>query len=539
MSIGRSRVVLGRRGQCQHEYLVLLALVLGGCLCVIHWLTPGNVVDPWSWEGVRAAFQSILSILAVLLGLPLFMMLAALTMDTVGRIRRTQTERHLATLRRLQRAGMQASERDLRTALRFTRHRQADVRQQAVETALFLTHACASLGKSLVSHRPAIERALRSELGFVQALADQGPQTPLIALVTLGAKLGAGTEAKAIAQATSDPAELARWICSQESVRRSSEIQVSVGYDTGPIPSQTERARFLALFLYVASTDLRRFQALTPRPQRDANAAYGLLIRGDRIEPKFRGQVRGKRLDYVFSLPRLMTPASWAEFLREVQLLNLGLLLASAEDSYRGFFQPEAPAWLDSRLRAIAGAYRTFERRLVTLLRQYDEFRDSRLIHPLDRCDHRERVAALRAYRLEECLYPQHPWVVPLYGIDGSWDRLLPVLRAVEGMLLHQGEVAGGTVTRGWQFIRDVRLTGYRSAMEIRELLDESHPAAPAAVHLDPFIDPQNEPATRYYLQAVHQALAEGDVSLNQLLDPRTFLQASSYYLGKHSDVAA
>lgn len=539
MSTERSRVAVERRGQCQHEYLVLLALVLGGCLCVIHWLTPGSPgVDFWSWDGVRAACQGILSVLALLLGLPLFMMVAALTMDTVGRIRRTQTERHLATLRRLQRAGMQASERDLRTALRFTRHRQADVRQQAVETALFLTHACASLGKSLVSHRPAIERALRSELGFVQALSDQGTH-PLIALVTLGAKVGAGTEAKAIAQATSDPAELARWICSQESVRRSNEIQVSVGYDTGPIPSQTERARFLTLFLYIASTDLRRFQALTPRPQRDANAAYGLLIRGDRIDSRFRGQVRGKRLDYVFSLPRLMTPASWAEFLREIQLLNLGLLLASAEDSYRGFFQPEAPAWLDLRLRSIAGAYRTFERRFVALLRQYDEFRDSRQVHPLDRCDHRERVAAFRAYRLEECLYPQHPWVVPLYGIDGSWDRLLPVLRTVEGMLLHQGHVAGGTVTRGWQFIRDVRLTGYRSAMEIRELLDEAEPASPAAVHLDPFIDPQNEPATRYYLQAVHQSLAEGEVSLNQLPDPRTFLQASSYYLGKHSDVAA
>jgi len=46
-------------------------------------------------------------------------------------------------------------------------------------------------------------------------------------------------------------------------------VQISVGYDTGSLPYLRERSRFVALSLFVATTDLQKFQALVRRPPRD------------------------------------------------------------------------------------------------------------------------------------------------------------------------------------------------------------------------------------------------------------------------------
>src|SRR5262249_17514992 len=145
-------------------------------------------------------------------------------------------------------------------------------------------------------------------------------RTPLPELVTLGAKVGAGTAEKRIAPATSDPSCLARWLHGERDASRVQEVQISIGYDTGPLPAEAERGKFLALYLFIASTDLKRFQALTRKPPRDPNAAHGLLIRGDRVEVHYPGQANGRRLDYVFPLPE-MSEKNLAEFLRQVQLL--------------------------------------------------------------------------------------------------------------------------------------------------------------------------------------------------------------------------
>jgi hypothetical protein len=315
------------------------------------------------------------------------------------------------------------------------------------------------------------------------------------------------------------------------------EVQVSVGYDTGPLPFQEERGRFLALYLFVTSTDLGRFQALTRRPARDPNAAYGLLIRGDRVDVMYPGQCSGRRLDYVFSYPGRMSEASLAEFLRQFQLLNLGMLLASAEESYRACLPGEVPPWMDGRARAVAQAYRRFERRLVGWLRRHDGFREPGMIYALDAADHRERREAFRGHRLEECLYPQYPWVVPLYGEDASWDRLLPLLRGVEGMMLHQGPGDDATLTRGASFIRGLRLLGYHDAGAIDELLAAPEPATPGALLLDPFIDAESEAATRQYLTTMSRGIQSGEVTWDALPDAATFRSASAYYRGEDAEV--
>src|SRR5262249_53684298 len=160
---------------------------------------------------------------------------------------------------------------------------------------------------------------------------------------------------------------------------------------------------------------------LVRRPPRDPNAAYGLVIRGDVVEVRYPGQVRGHRLDYVFPLPTRLSTSNLAALFRDLQLINLGLLTACADDAARVLLGGDV-GWLDARRRAVAAHYRAFERRFVALLRRYDRCREPEAIHPLVASDHAERVRAFHLYRLEESLYPQYGWVVPLYDPDTRWD---------------------------------------------------------------------------------------------------------------------
>jgi hypothetical protein len=408
-----------------------------------------------------------------------------------------------------------------------------EIRKQALAAAFTVLRAEPSLAGS-ARLRDRLEQVLHEGLGFVRTLAETPLDAPLLERVTLGGKLGAGSCHKKIASATSDPLELAGWI--EENRRRdiNQEVQVSIGYDTGILPSLEERGRFVALYLFIATTDLQRFMALMRRPPRDPNAAYGLLIRGDAVEVRYPGQGRGRRLDYVFPLPMRLSTANLAGLIHEIQLLNLGLLVGCSADAQRALLPGPAPVWLDARRQSIARCYRDFERRLVALLRRYDRFRDPDCIHCLASTDHDERVRAFQIYRLEECLYPQYSWVVPLYDADTRWDRLLEPLRAVEGMLLHQGGVPGRDVTRGMHFIQQLRQLGYQTAMAMEQVLAGSDTPldAPASVvqPLDPFLDPRHEKATRYYLGRVGQALALRETWPEQLPDPATFRQAAAYY---------
>jgi hypothetical protein len=227
-----------------------------------------------------------------------------------------------------------------------------------------------------------------------------------------------------------------------------------------------------------------------------------------------------------------------AGFLHELQLLNLGLLLAVVDDSCKALFPEGPPTWLDARARACARAYRLFERRLVALLRRFDRYRSPRKVHRLVASDHAERVRAFRHYRLEECLYPQYNWVVPLYGADTSWERLLPPLRAVEAMLLHQGKVKDREVTRGLHFIHQVRLLGHRTVTALEEALAGTALPGPE-VPPDPFLDAQDVEATKHYLRRVGGALAEGEARPEDLPEPSRFRAAAAYYQVGHAGALA
>lgn len=528
-----------RRAAQTTEYAITLSIIMVVCIAVIQTVVSKTSKLQTLWDlftlaGWVEIFQIVGYVILILGALSILVILLS-NASTLWEKRRERRKRR--ELDRLQRAsptaGGKPTPANVLMALKALPDADEEIRHHAMNNIYKYARSHPGLTDPLRGARRSIEKALLEQVGFYRAVEGASNQVSLPQLVTLGAKCGAGTVEKRIAPATSDPATLARWLFIHRAGARHQEVQVSIGYDTSLLPGQSERARFLALYLYIATTDLAHFQALTRRPTRDPNAAYGLLIRGDRVDVKFPGQASRRRLDYIFNLP-VISETNLAEFLRELQLLNLGMLLAVVEETFRTFYPRELPASFPIQGHRLAQAYRGFEQRFVAHLRHYDQYRDPGEIYLLQNDDHRERRRAFCNHRLEECLYPKYNWVVPLYGADLSWDKLLAPLRAIEGMLLHQGRVEERETTRGARFIHDTRLLGHRTAEEIQEFLDlkESVPSAPLhAWHVDPFIDGKNEDATTEYLQGMTRLLNNGEIQPDQLPDPHTFAQARGYYL--------
>jgi hypothetical protein len=520
-----------RWGRCSQEYTIVLAMILVACIAVIRVLGPEQAPDPRPlWDRVLASLLGLLQCFGVVVCASVLLASVEIVKQTAARYHLRRLEAKRARLLPLvQDARDQGTAANLGRITRALADRDDAIRRQGLAAAFTLLRGEPSLGSN-PRLRGRLEQTLLEAPGFSRTLADTPADAPLLERVTLGAKLGAGTAEKRCAPVTSDAWELARWVDEHRRAEAPQEVQVSVGYDTGSLPYLEERGRFIALYLFIASTDLKRFMALLRRPPRDPNAAYGLLIRGDVVEVRFTGQARGARLDYVFPLPARLSATNLGGLFREIQLLNLGLLVACSEETWRVLLPGANPPWLDARRRAVARTYRDFERKLVAMLRKYDRRRNPEFIHRLAPLDHAERVRAFRVYRLEECLYPQYSWVVPLYDADTRWDRLLAPLRCVEGMLLHQGEVPDREVTCGMDFIQQVRQLGYQSATLIEQAL--AGPEAPEVGNLppDPFIDPGEEEATRWYLSRVGQAMALGETWPERTPDPVTFRRASAYY---------
>ncbi len=525
-----------RPARCSGEHVMMLALLLVASIAAVRLLTPEQPADTRSFlDRVVAAALGLVQCFGLFVLLTAGVASLELAKQTAARYRQHRTEKKLERLRPILHSAADFATADrLRRVVPLLVDRDPGVRQHAFAASFCLLRAAPDLADLARAHRAALEKALLLEPGFAIALQEADGRFPLPQLVTLGAKVGAGSAEKRIAPVTSDPLVLARWAHAHSSPDKHQELQLSIGYDSSVLPYLAERGKFIALYLFLVSTDLNRFQSLTRRPARDPNAAFGLLIRGDVVEVRYPGQSRGRRLDYVFPLPARLSTPSLAGFLHGLQLLNLGLLLATVEDVCGAFFPGDPPPWFDARARACARLYRQFERRLVALLRRFDRHRAPRCIHRLVAADHAERVRAFRAYRLEECLYPQYPWVVPLYGKDAHWDRLLPPLRAVEGMLLHQGEVEGTSVTCGLHFVHRARLLGYQVTTAMEEALAAPRPYA-LEVPPDPFIDPGEEAATRHYLKRVGRAIQTGKARPEDLPAPATFRKAALYYRVEHA----
>lgn len=540
MTIPRRPII--RWGRTSHEQVMMVALILVVCIASIRLFHPDQSTPDTRtlWDRVFTSLLSLLHCFGLVIGVSLVLASVEVIKQTALRYQARRIANKLARLEPILRDGhAHATPTSLARVLKLLRDSNGAVRLEALKAAYTLLRAQPELS-SEPQARLLFEAAMLYGQGFARTLADAPVGSDLLSRVTLGAKLGAGTSDKRLAPVTSDAVELARWVESHRREESNPEIQVSVGYDTGSLPYLCERARFLALYTFISTTDLKRFQALLRRPPRDPNAAYGLIIRGDVVEVKYPGQGRGHRLDYVFPLPVRLSEANLAGLFREMQLLNLGLLVACAQDSCRVLLRGSTPEWLDATRQAVGRVYANFERRLVATLRSHDRYRNPGQIHRLVPTDHAERVRGLELYRLEECLYPRFSWIVPLYDPDTRWERLLPPLRAVEAMLLHQGEVPDKDVTRGTEFIQQVRRLGYETARSIEQLLaGELPPTRIAPVPPDPFIDASREEATIWYLSRVSQCIAGGEACMEDLADPITFRQAAAYYEIDRAEVAA
>lgn len=510
---------------------MLVVLMVLATVAAIRLSTPDQSPDSRPlWDRLLASLVGLLQCFGLVIGASVLVASVEVLKQAALRYQSRQVEKKLAHLQQLSRDETSAGPAALARVVRLLRDGDDNVRREALRAAFALLRAGPDLAPAAAC-RAELRDALLASPGFARAMAETPADGDLLACVTLGAKLGAGTAEKRLAPPTSDPHQLAGWVERHRKGEANPEVQVSIGYDTGALPGLEERGRFLALYLFIATTELGRFQGLLHRPSRDPNAAFGLLIRGDVVEVRCPGQARGHRLDFVFPLPVRLSTANLAGLFKQVQLLSLGLLVGCVESSCRALVGEPRPAWLDARRAAAARHYADFERRLVRLLRRYDRHREPRHVHPLLPADHAERVRALQLYRLEECLYPQYRWVVPLYDPDTSWDALLAPLRSVEAMLLHQGEVEGSDVTRGQDLIQHVRQLGDEAAWAIGQALSSPEVVHQAAApHHDPFIDPAEEAATRYYLAQVSRALAGREASAEDLPDPAHFRRACAYY---------
>ncbi len=527
-----SRSIPIRKGRYQQEHAMILIMIIVVCIVSVRLIVPEQPTDPRPmWDRVFASFLGLLQCFGLVVAISVILASIEILKQAATRYQSRRVEMKLARLEPILRDSQtHATSRGFSRVLRLLRDRNEEVRQQALSAVFAIARADPTLRLS-PGERELVEESLVQNFGFAQALALTALEDDLLARVTLGAKLGAGTSDKRLAPVTSSPAMLARWIELHRREQTNPEIQISIGYDTCSLPYHAERARFLGLYLFISTTDLQRFQALLRRPPRDPNAAFGLVIRGDVVEVKYPGQARGHRLDYVFPLPQRLSEANLAGLIHEIQVLNLGLLLACAADLCRVLLPGVPPNWLDNRRQAISRVYQSFERKFVALLRSHDRYRDPGQIHRLVPTDHAERIHAFESYRLEESLYPQYGWVVPLYDPDTRWERLLGPLRAVEAMLLHQGPVEGRDVTRGTDFIHQARRLGFDTTSAIEQILQgESLATSSTVLCHDPFIDSTHEEATISYLRRVSQAIARGECYHEDLPDPAMFRRAATYY---------
>lgn len=354
-------------------------------------------------------------------------------------------------------------------------------------------------------------------LGLLFLSVDQ-----ILEYVTLGAKLYPGSDDKASFTATTDHKTLAS--CIKKNVLGPGELQISVGFDTEK-GIYRDRAKYIALALWIASTDLKNFQALDHAPPRDKGASYGLVIRGDRVESLNPINFPRTRLDYIFQVSEEIEEPDLARLIAIIRDLNMGLLLSTALRSFqrgRARVSPKIP--LENC--AIIYGYEAFERNLVRLLRKYDRLKEPDRIYkvPGQNSEDRVRFRVLQEHHLEEALYPDQKWVHDLYedSVPG-WNRLLRKLRGIEGVMLHL-EADEDEVPIGIQFINEVRELLFESATSIHDIVegraDLSKYPDVLPPEQDPFVDPEDPEQSERYTGKMSGLVLNKDVSRKSLLMP-------------------
>ncbi len=436
---------------------------------------------------------------------------------------------------------------DLSSILDSLKDKDPKIREEALITLNDLVITNPSLRNLEVykAEKETVKDTLLSYLNFIKPVIET-PRALIDKLVTLEVGIVSLDGQKETRFATSNILKLVDWVIQNRTGRGMEHLRVIVNYDTGSFVSQVERGRFIALFLYLEnSARSPTFFSLGPvSPNADPHESYGHFFQ--------RYRIGGERnLSYLFRLSTAVVETEETleskeslrtrvyDRLEQVQLLNLGLLLASAEDSYKVFFPGESPFGNDVKLKLIAQLYRAFERRFVSFLREYNRFRNPDSILSLKEAPqiYQERRKAFENYFLEEALFPFYSW---LYPVKDSQDRLLPLFRAIEGMELQDDlsktlwdiesnfvvgrEFVERSAEIGDEFQRAMKrilsnklLTSNEFTSEFLEAFDD------AAKFFDPFMDTrttENKMATLHYLEKVVEGLNQKLISPAELPVP-------------------
>ncbi len=501
------------------------------------------------------------------------------------RLRRSEVRNTIEQLRELKRAilhrpGFSANETQLKLVLELFKNKDSSVRKEALSTlsTLLWPSLAPDLLKSyrktieevIGPYRRDIEHALIESMRFSSILKETKGKissASLVNLLPLEVRLFGRYGKKEMGMPSSDINELANWVLQNKTSVGVELLQVDIPYDTGVLPSQFERGKFIEIFLYLENLTRPNFFY----SGRISNPNDGPILR------HFTKQ-QGGYLSYFFQLsssaletPETLTPMNFRPHLhkrlRETQLLNFGLLLASLQESYQVFFPGENPSWMDEKALAMAQAYRAFERRFISFLRSYNRYRNpyqiEQLQGPLENQPaleklHYEMQLSFQdtnegGFLLEEVLYPHvFPWFYWYDNIpfsDNPWNqKILPRLRAVEAMALHSGETTSPTdidfvATRGREFVEksegisdefiimveailvnpSFSLSMFPEGLvhlELSELFLDAFDEA--GKFFDPFLDTRRyRDETVYYLEKTGQALDRSQIALAHLPEPK------------------
>ncbi len=436
-----------------------------------------------------------------------------------------------------------ASEVNLKLVLNQLQHKETAVRQLALAVVADFISINSSLKnlKSYQENAGQIKKGLVNQLPFIKTVLRETPAIALRDLVALDVTLYTPEGKKESEFASSSTTYLVDEIIkTKKSQRSNANIQVSLEYDTGTLPSQIERGRFISLYLYLENRILRpdfyRMDPVTKEGKEKYD--HGNIFRRNEGRLSYLFRLASAVIQTEETLKKKKLKGRLEHKLNKIQLLNLGMLLASAEDSYRIFFTEEIPFWGkgDPAIRNLAQVYRAFERQFVRLLREYNHYRNPEsvedIIGPV--AYHEERIQALDKYLLEEILFPTHSWLIPEVGQIDPLNQLLPFFRRLEGAELNTDEgknpVLGNALSVGEEFIHRMEEIGdefYIAAIQVLSNNPLTHSElnqdflnsyGDAGAQWDPLMDETvHKDYTRHYVDSVKEALKLKRLSFAEL----------------------
>jgi len=273
--------------------------------------------------------------------------------------------------------------------------------------------------------------------------------------------------------------------------QESPEMLVSVNFDTWHGRFKNE-ARFLSLAVFIAFRNLKKMPMIKRVVDRDPDASYGPLIRGDVVGGSTGINHRSRRLDIHLPYKAMIKEGYVAE-IKVIKNLAEGMLYHIIFEVFKNDSGGEKHPEMGTYEIAMMRVYRHFKLHLVRIFRDYNEKSSEDNLAEIEDKEAKEEM--LRVVRggmlLEESLYPYIKWVGDLYAPDSTWNTLYEYLLRVQYQLLQQRNIYKGhktTIAKSFRNKIDKLLVKSSERIESIRLFDGKRSRVP---HLegDPLLD--------------------------------------------------